>query len=370
MTITVLGPIATANPPYCALHADSALNTQRLTGLSKPLAKRVPAIYKLSGIDRRFTCIEEYAQIPGDPNFDPPSWAVSPYSTTAARNKAYRQHSVPLGLSTAQDAIDKAGVNKNKITHVIVTSCTGFFAPGLDIELVKGLGLRPNVARTLIGFMGCYASFNALRVADSFCKSDPKAIVLVVCLELCSLHYQVENTMESVAVNSLFADGCAAVVVRSLGESEPHETSLLSYEHGESMLNSESGPMMSWDIGDHGFIMGLSSNVPDVLHDLVPGYVDCLIRPLRLKQAQIEHWAIHPGGRRIVEQVQAALSLSDDDVAGSLGILHDYGNMSSPTILFVIERMQREREVHSGDHMVAMGFGPGLTIEGCVFRSV
>jgi alpha-pyrone synthase len=368
MSLTVLGPIAVSNPDNSVCQTDAALNTQRLPGLSKPVASRVPAVYKLSGIDRRFTCVPDYVRDPTAEEFEPHTWPISPYSSTGTRNKAYRTYSIPLALKTAASAIELAGVARSTVTHIVVTSCTGFFAPGLDIALAQGLGLAPTVQRTLIGFMGCYAAFNALRVADAFCQSDKNACVLVLSLELCSLHFQVENTLESVAVNSLFADGCASVIVRAVDENDPESKNCLQYERGMTMLDSDSSGMMSWDIGDTGFLMGLSSKVPDVLHDLAPGYLAQLLKPLGIARRDVDYWAIHPGGKRIIESVQTALELTDDDVADSLNILRNYGNMSSPTILFVLQRLQNEHAMALGDRTVAMAFGPGLTIEGCVFK--
>ena len=254
----------------------------------------------------------------------------------------------------------------DEITHVIAVSCTGFFAPGLDIELVKRLGLPPTTQRTVVGFMGCYAAFNALRVAHSFCQSRPDARVLIVCAELCTLHFQVSDSLESVVVNSLFSDGAAAAVVSARPAEEA--AGQLAYVDGAARLDDDSMDAMTWDIGDTGFLMGLSSRVPDVIAQHLPAYLDRLLGPHDLTPDDIGFWAIHPGGRAVVEKARDVMHLPDEAVHDSLEVLRLHGNMSSPTILFVLKRIL-ERGDQPGPG-VAMAFGPGLTIEGALFDRV
>ncbi len=346
---------------------------QRVEELSPALRKRVPKIYQLSGIDRRYTCVPDYVRDPDLPEFEPRDWAVSHLSSTGERNEFYRANVTPLAVEASRAAISDAGIEAGEITHVVAVSCTGFFAPGLDIHLVKSLGLSPETQRTMIGFMGCYAAFNALRLANAFCQADARACVLVVCAELCSLHFQTQNTLESVVVNALFADGCAAAIVRSRTEIELAADSgekKLVYERGLCRLDDDSMDHMSWAISDKGFLMGLSSDVPNVLAKQLPGYISDLLGCAGLTRDEVEFWAVHPGGRQIVERTQQALALADNEVSDSLAILREYGNMSSPTILFVLKRMMETGAVSSGGHGVALAFGPGLTIEGCLLRCI
>ncbi len=362
---TVIESIATANPPYCVSQDAAARNMQRVQELSPQLRKRIPHLYQLSGIERRFTCIADYARDPQLPDFEPRSWPISHFSTTRERNEHYKASIIPIAEKASREALQNADITPTEITHIVVVSCTGFFAPGLDIHLVKSLGMRPDTQRTLIGFMGCYAAFNALRVADSFCKADPSSRVLIVCAELCSLHFQIESTIESCVVNSIFADGVAAAVIRARQDDDPELSGKFAYVRSLSMLDDDSMGHMSWAIGDTGFLMGLSPKVPEVLARALPNYIDALLTPANLSKSDIDFWAIHPGGRQIVDKAQDVLGLTDGDAADSFEILRNFGNMSAPTILFILKRIM-ERDVRGFG--AAMAFGPGLTIEGCLLR--
>ena len=221
MTHTILESIATANPPTKGTQQQAAAFMAQVTSLPMPIRNRIQTIYDRSGIDCRHTCVADYMM--DDPSrfeFFGRDWSLVPAPTTAERNRLYRRHVVPMAEDAARRALDDAAIGAGEITHVIVASCTGFFAPGLDIELVKRLELRPSTQRTLIGFMGCYAAFNAMRLAHAFCQSVVDARVLVVCAELCTLHFKVDDTLERAVVNSLFADGAAAAVFAARPEAE------------------------------------------------------------------------------------------------------------------------------------------------------
>jgi len=369
---TVVESIATGNPPLRKSQPEAAEFMQQIERLPEPLRNRLPALYEQSAIDYRYSCVEDYGEDDPDAfSFFPENWELAPAPSTQERNEKYREAAIPLAEDVAGRALDAADTTADEITHVIVVSCTGFFAPGLDIELVKRLDLPASTERTFIGFMGCYAAFNALRVAHSFCQSQPDARVLVVCTELCTLHFQIDDTLESVIVNSLFSDGAAATVLSSRSEREA--TGRLAYVDGQSRLDGDSMDDMTWAIGNTGFLMGLSSRVPDVIADHLPGYVDDLFRANDRASADMDFWAIHPGGRAVVERAQEVLGLAPDDVQPSLEILRRYGNMSSPTILFVLKHIFDQQAQGDGappDCGVAMAFGPGLTIEGALFERV
>lgn len=366
-----LEAIATGNPPFSRPQQEAGAFMQRVTSLPERIRARVPLLYEKSGIERRYSAVEDYMREAEDFDFYPPNWNLEPAPTTGQRNTLYREAVVPLAERVARDALRQADRRPEEVTHVVVASCTGFFAPGLDIELVKKLGLPATTKRALIGFMGCYAAFNALRVADGFCRTDEEAVVLVVCAELCTLHFQVSDSMEQAVVNSLFADGCAAAVV-----SNREAAGTLAYVDNHTLLDDDSMEDMSWAVGDTGYIMGLSSRVPRVIARHLPAYLDTLLSRNSLARENVDFWAVHPGGRVIVEKTQEVLGLDDADVADSFAVLRDYGNMSSPTILFILSRfLQRHREaVTAGEKGlgagVAMAFGPGLTIEGALFQGV
>ncbi len=368
--VTTLESIATANPPLRRSQAYAAAFMQRIEGQPEAIRRRIPQIYDRSGIEFRFSCIEDYGRVPEDFDFYPPDWSLTPQPTTADRNRKYRTAALPLAERVARDALTQAGLAPAEVTHLIAVSCTGFFAPGIDVELVRRLGLSPHTRRAMIGFMGCYAAFNALRVADGFCRSHPGARVLLVCVELCTLHFQVSRTMESAVVNAIFSDGAAAAVLAA----RPEAAGRLAYAGDHCVLDDDSMDHMTWDIGDTGFDMGLSSRVPAVIARHLPAFLDALLTPHALSLSDVDFWAIHPGGRAIVEKARDVLTLSDDAVHDSLEVLRLHGNMSSPTILFILKRfLDRHRaEVAAGRrgfrHGVAMAFGPGLTLEGCLWR--
>lgn len=372
MTYTTIDAIATGNPPLRRSQEEAAAFMKRIDTLPDGLQSRVPAIYRGSSIESRYTCVNDYGREEAENfTFFPQTWTLEPAPTTEDRNEHYRESVIPLAEDVARRALDRTEVGPDEITHVIAVSCTGFFAPGLDVELVKRLNLPPTTQRTFIGFMGCYAAFNALRVAHSFCQSRSDARVLVVCAELCTLHFQIEDSLESVVVNSLFSDGAAATVVSARERDDA--AGRLAYVDGQCHLDDDSMEDMTWAIGDTGFTMGLSSRVPDVVGTNLPSYVDELFSAHDLEPEDLDFWAIHPGGRRIVEAAGEALGLSDEDLADSLAVLHEYGNMSSPTILFVLQRILQKRAQGDGappDRGIAMAFGPGLTIEGALFERV
>lgn len=359
MPRTHLSSIATATPEHARPQSEALAFMQQIESLPEPLRRRLPAVYQRTGIERRHSCVPDYMHDdPAQFEFFPQNLRLEPAPTSAERNQWYRHHAVPLAEKVARDALDQADVGADEITHVVTVSCTGFFAPGIDIELVRRLGLDPSTQRTHVGFMGCYAAFNALRVADGFCRSQPGARVLVVCVELCTLHFQIDDTLERAVVNALFADGAAAAVLSSVEEERPG----WYLRRQRTALHEDSMDHMTWDLGDTGFDMTLSPRVPHVIAEVLPDYIEELG-----EQQGADRWAIHPGGPAIVEKAAQVLDLEQEDVEESLGVLRDYGNMSSPTILFVLDRVL-QGEAAPGERCIALAFGPGLTIEGALFE--
>lgn len=374
MTVSVLESIATGNPPSCKPQREAAAFMQRIESLPAPIRKRIPQIYERSGIDFRYSCVEDFGREAEEFAFFPKTWTLAPEPTTHARNRLYRKAVLPLAEQVAREALEGVGCAPDAVTHIVVVSCTGFFAPGIDVELVKRLGLRPSTERTVIGFMGCYAAFNGLRVAHGFCRSNPNARVLLVCAELCTLHFQIGETLESAVVNALFSDGAAALLL-SAREAEEAEGEL-AYADNHCLLDDDSLDQMTWDIGDTGFLMGLSPRVPDVIASKLGPYLETLLGRNGVAREEVDFWAIHPGGRAIVEKAQEVLGLSACAVHDSFEVLRLYGNMSSPTILFILQRvLERHRRLRAdgGEGLrqgVALAFGPGLTLEGALFRRV
>ena len=293
-----------------------------------------------SGIGRRFTVLTDDGSHEVEGTFygapDPPS--------THQRMAVYAREAPELALAAIRD-LGELG----EITHLVLASCTGFTAPGLDQVLARRLGLTPTVERVVIGFMGCYAGVTALRTAAHIVRSDPKARVLVVAIELCSLHLQPTDRLDRLMAMAQFADGCAAALVTGEGS-------------GLSLTLEDSHDLITWTIGDTGFAMELSGEVPGRLADALSNGAAQTITGGAPVSA-IDAWAVHPGGRSIVDAVERGLALPADKLAASRKVLHEFGNMSSATVLFVLKQLMAERP----ENGVALAFGPGLAMEGLRF---
>lgn len=322
----------------------------------------IEKIYSASGIDKRHSVLPDYVkEDPAEFEFYPKNWELDPFPTTAARMTVYERESVVLAAEASRRALVQAGAAAAEVTHLIVTTCTGFFAPGPDIMLLEALGLRPDCQRTLIGFMGCYAGFNAMKTAGHIIGSDPEAVVLCVSVELCSLHFQKRPEFDFLIGNSLFADGAGAAVFAAPGRDRPGLADLAA-SYGRVAPDSLGG--MSWHIGDTGFEMRLDPGVPKTLHQHAPAFAQDLLARAGLSRGEVSRWAVHPGGRRIIEGVGEALALDDAQTRSSRAVLAANGNMSSATIFFVLAE---EMKVATDTPVAALGFGPGLTMEGAVF---
>ncbi|MEX2541164.1 MAG: type III polyketide synthase [Trueperaceae bacterium] len=359
-----LSSIASAVPPT-GYSQDAILEVMRAWhGGNRRTSRVLGGIYGASAIHKRHSVVRDF--LPGDSGgffFDPESGAFL-VPGTAERNRAYRREASKLAGCAAQKALALApGCSPQDVTHLITVSCTGFFAPGPDIELVDALDLDPSVERFHIGFMGCYAAFPALRLARALCEADPEAIVMVASVELCTLHLQAAGDTDSLLAASVFADGAAAAVVTA----RRPETPSLRLDTFATALARDAGDEMAWTIGDTGFEMVLSRRLPEVVEAKVGGAIAPLFRGARIRPQEVEHWAVHPGGRAILDQVESTLELGTDALLASRAVLAEYGNMSSATVLFVLERLLAE-PAPPQEPVVAIAFGPGLTVESALFR--
>jgi predicted naringenin-chalcone synthase len=348
--------LATAAAPHALAQTAVADFMVRAMSLNDDQARQLRALYRATGIDKRHSVLADYGRA-GPYDFFANTPDLEPFPTTRQRMEVYQREAIALSMRAAAPCLQQAGAEPGTITHLVVASCTGMYAPGLDIDLVKALGLPTTVQRTCINFMGCYAAFNALKVADAFCR-DAHAHVLVVCTELCSLHFQKQNTPDNWLANALFADGAAAVLV----EPAPRSGVNLRLHRFFSDLALEGQHDMAWHIGDAGFEMKLSTYVPDILETGLMPLTQSLLR--NTAQPQIKYWAVHPGGRRIVEAAARALGLNPGQTQFSLQVLRQFGNMSSATVLFVLHDMwQQAEEQDHGQKLLGFAFGPGLTME-------
>lgn len=280
--------------------------------------------------------------------------------TTGERMELYRAHAADLACAAAADALARSGVKAKAITHIVTASCTGFEAPGVDQAIVRRLGLSADVRRTHIGFMGCHAAVNALAAGAAFARAEADARVLVCCAELCTLHFARSGGADVQVANALFADGAAAAVLAASDEG------VQINKFASTIIPGTQG-MMSWRIGDHGFEMQLSASVPEVLAREVPRWVDGWLRTEGLGRADVGHWAIHPGGPRILSALETSLGLGEGAADLSRRVLAAHGNMSSATVLFILKRML---EHEASGPIVALAFGPGLAGEGMLIERV
>jgi len=341
-------------------------------GLTRLGQRLVATSFDYSGIETRHTAVEELtlARRSSEPVFfDAGSRAIlSP--STKVRNDVFAAEATPLFIESARKALASCpDLSPADITHVITVSCTGFFNPGPDYKIVRALGLEPSVQRYHLGFMGCYAAFPALRAAKSFCEADPQAVVLVVSAELCTLHVRTSNDPDTIMGSSLFADGAAAAVVTA--RDVPNTFPSLVLDHFETVLTPVGEESMAWNIGDEGFEMVLGTYVPHIIDDHIVGALEPLLARDAslhgLPYRDITHWAIHPGGRSILDKVEAKLELTEEQLAPARRVLRDYGNMSSATVMFVLKDIMDAPFDGTDERICSMAFGPGLTVETGLF---
>jgi len=355
----LLEAIGTAVPAHSAAQSDVLRVALEVAGAEGRERRSIEALYRKSGIERRGSVLIERE---GDelalPFYDGKTPRRGGSPGTAERMERFARHSVDLAETAARAALGAAGVSGGGVTRLVVVSCTGFFAPGVDLALLERLGLSPRVKRAQVGFMGCHGAMNGLEVASAMARGcAPGERVLLVAVEICSLHAQGGMVPDDVVANAIFADGAAAVVGRWDEAGDAPGLRLLATR---SVVIPESREAMTWRIGDHGFRMELSAAVPDLILRHMRPAVEGWLAEEGLSLEGIGAFAVHPGGVRILDAVQRALDLGPGALAASRAVLRRHGNMSSPTILFVLEELRRQG---ARPPWLAAAFGPGLTME-------
>ncbi|UCR89375.1 type III polyketide synthase [Mycetocola spongiae] len=339
-------------------------------GLTRLGQRLVGSAFDASGIHTRHSVVDDF-------NTEGPAGTGAFYDRdtgllgspgTRERNELYIERARELTLAAARRALGAvSGLTAADISHVITVSCTGFYAPGPDYQIVRELGLAPGTLRYNIGFMGCYAAFPALRAAQSFCEADPGAVVLIVSTELCSIHVRSSSDPDQIVAASVFADGAAAAIVSARTDLGTAQSPGLRLDRLRSELVPVGETEMAWTIGDEGFEMILSASVPKIIDTYIAGALGPVLEAEPELAADpagnIGRWAVHPGGRSILDRVQNRLGLSEEQMIPSRTVLRDYGNMSSATILFVLREILHDSDVAAGERVCAMAFGPGLTVE-------
>lgn len=348
--------IGTAVPAY--KHQQSVILDfmQRVYATGEEDRRKLRFLYSQGGIETRYSVIPDYSLPLSEWVFYSPAENLEPFPKLEKRMQCYKEKAAELSVQAISRCIEKAG--KPAITHLITVSCTGMSAPGLDIEVAELLGLPATVFRTSVNFMGCYAAIHALKIADAFCKADKNANVMIVCTELCTLHFQKEYTIDNITSSMLFADGAAAVLVTGNNKRKG-----MHIDHFYSMVSPKGKQDMAWTLSSKGFLMTLSSYVADMIEEDFSILVDGALASAATGRDRITHWCIHPGGRKILEAVHRSLGFTNGQLQHSYDILKEYGNMSSPTVLFVLERILDELQHAEQATVFGAAFGPGLTME-------
>jgi len=360
----VLAGFGTALPEYRFTQEELAELHSGVCRVDAHRERTLRALYRRAGVKTRASVVLEAAEGPPHlrQSFYPPARDENDRGpTTSERMGVYAEAAPPLALDAARRALEAAGVPARSVSHLITVSCTGFAAPGVDARLIEGLGLPPTTERTHVGFMGCHGSLNALRVARSCVAANREHVPLVCSVELCTLHFAYGWDPDMVVANALFADGAAAVVGRA--PSGPEDEWRLAGT-GTCLLPDSRGDM-TWRIGDHGFRMTLSAQVPDRVESHLKPWIAGWLRGHGLTVEDVASWAVHPGGPRILTAVEKALELPLDALDVSRRVLAECGNMSSPTVLFVLDRLREQR---APGPTVALAFGPGLVAEAALFE--
>ena len=363
MTLAILG-LGTAVPAESVTQSEGQQIARWVCCHNPEHAAWLPHIYGHSGISKRHMCLGRgvIRDILDETRlsqsvFLPRSRADDRGPTTGQRMDLYRTEAPALAARASIQALDASGVAASDITHLVTVSCTGFHAPGVDVALIKELKLPRTTERTHVGYMGCHGALNGLRVAHAFAAADPTARVLICAVELCSLHYHYGWDPQKVIANALFADGAAAVVAAP--DPAAPESAWRVAASG-SCLIPDSEEAMAWSVGDHGFTMTLSKRVPGLIATHLRPWLSGWLLEKGVRLDEVKSWAIHPGGPRILEAVVESLGLDPRMAAPSREVFAEYGNMSSPTVLFILDHLRR---ANAPRPCVALGFGPGLNAE-------
>lgn len=355
LTTAYINRIATGVPPH-DVHGPFVRYALSLLENDKRSATLLQRMAEKAEIEHRYSWLAPVADSHFSHAFDTSSFYMrGQFPDTAARMRLFEARAPQFAAETIEKL--ELGPDRDRATHLLVTCCTGFSAPGLDIDVIERCQLQPSVERTTIGFMGCYAAINALKLARHIVRSEPDARVLIINLELCTLHFQETTDLEQLLCFLLFSDGCAA----SLVTSEPHGIALDSFT---AMVLPDTRQLMSWNIRNFGFDMVLSGQVPLAIYQALRAGSNQILASA--SAAPIDLWAIHGGGRTILDAVERALNLGPTDLLISRDVLRRFGNMSSATVMFVLEELMRSAA--KGASGCAMSFGPGLVAETMFFR--
>lgn len=331
--------------------------------MSDPERKKLEVLYRASGIRFRHSVLADYAKNYPEFDFFPKNETLNPFPVIGDRMRIYEKEAVKLAIKAIRNALPD-DFNLAEITHLITISCTGMYAPGIDIEIVQQMRLNSTVNRTAINFMGCYGAFNGFKLASSICTAEPDAKVLLVAVELCTIHFQNDKEEDTLLSNALFSDGAGATLITG-----KETAGSFRMDGFYSDIAYEGKCDMAWQIGNNGFEMKLTSLVPDIIEKHIHGLTEKLLNKFKIDRKSIDAFAIHPGGKRILEVIEQQLNIPKEKNGAAHKILKNYGNMSSPTILFVLQEIfSNIGQEDKGNKMMSFAFGPGLTLESMLLQ--
>jgi alpha-pyrone synthase len=358
-TVAVIESIATGAPQRVVHQSEAADRVASLFADPQQRA-RIPRVYAKTKIATRRMAVD-----PLDAEFER---FRRDCGTIRDRMNLFYQHAVPLAVEVSRRALAGPACGADEVGLLVLVTSTGFIAPGVDVAIVKELGLSRSVSRVVVNFMGCAAALNAIRTATSYVRAYPGMKAMVVCIELCSVNAVFEDDVNDVVTHSLFGDGCAALLI---GANQVHE----KLEPGKVVVRSSFSRLL--DDTEDGIVLGvkhdgitceLSENLPQYIYSGVDPVVAEMLRDHALEKSDIDLWAIHPGGPRIIEESVRSLAIPAERAAPSWDVLAQFGNMLSVSLIFVLEMMVRQAEstkaISTG---VAFAFAPGVTVEGMLF---
>jgi predicted naringenin-chalcone synthase len=318
--------------------------------------RKLRYLYRHSGIGTRYSAIPDFSLPASQWQFFHATENLEPFPSLDSRMQCFNENAGKLAMDAVKNCIPEE--ETKNITHLITVSCTGMSAPGLDLELLELLDLSPHTWRTSVNFMGCYAAIHALKLADLICRADHSANVLLVCVELCTLHFQKEYTENNITSSLLFGDGAAAMLV-----SGDNNKDGLKIENFYSTISLKGKQDMAWEMSAAGFQMTLSGYVPSLIEEDFNSLVQGALDNAGLDKEDINYWCIHPGGKKILEAVHHSLAFTNGQLQHCYDVLNDYGNLSSPTVIFVLDRIRRSLKKEKPEKIFGAAFGPGLTME-------
>lgn len=357
--------IGTAVPQH-STKQDTILEFMHAAYQDETASRKLNVLFNNSGIEKRYSALPDFDKERKQHVFFN---GVPSKATIENKMEVFREEAVPLALKAIDQAFEQLHVSIHtfKITHLITVSCTGIYSPGIDAALIKALKLPIDIFHTSVNFIGCNAAFHALKIADLITKAHPQAHVLIVCVELCTLHFQPRNNHDNLLSNTIFGDGAAAVILTSDAEAIKNKYKGLTINGFYSLLLDEGKELMGWNITPTNFEMVLNAAIPAFICEKLGTILNSAFEYFSLSRSQITNWAVHPGGKRILDTIQKELSLSEKEIHQSYEVLKAYGNMSSPTILFVLNELLASAP-EENKTIFSIGFGPGLSIETALFE--